>query len=227
MLLSGARLLCRDGAVQATPQAYPDIKVDYAIQYAGNDWNEHAPENETQGTVALNSTSYAFAMAFGDFYPQRLIRAEIGTFQELEHVSYATLASKLAGAATGTVGTTDCAPTQIAFYTTAAGTAGIPDQVLLDARPGTTYPVLTLTYRQAFTSWTAGDAAAGTIPLNIPDRHAYAVYHDGASAALQLNDPDARFGSVAWERYEKYRGYVAGMAGIDKGNNIANPNDYL
>lgn len=210
------------GGLQVDTQTYGSTGIDFAAMQAGNDMVEHCPGiTRTTGTVALvGSARTVDCGSISQFSAENVVRVTVIDYDGIERpvdiVDYDTIISDIAAQGT-TVGT--AVPTRIAWDSGSIG--------LVNYHPGTAASRVTVYHDPPFTTWTPGDAASGTIPINIPDRYAYPVFHDGAASIVQYNDAIARGQSLGWQRYVEHRTFIAGRVGNDRGVLIADPNAYL
>lgn len=219
MNVTEAIYILRTGAVQAGSAAYPDQQCEQAIKEAIDDFALHCrAAMGTTGTVALGSADVTFSLStLQNFRVRNFIRMEISPYNQVDHVSYDTIAQSLAnpsGTATGTGGTS--MPTQVAFF----GSTGY-----LNTPAGTSHPRATIFYYATPTSWNYG--SGGTTTINIDDELLRPVIRHGAAWKLQKHDPDAGYGEDDRKSYEAWRTRVAGQVGDDRGINFANRRKYL
>lgn len=169
---------------------------------------------ETTGTVATNATTYTVDLTtvWNDFRPSRAVRFEFD-FNDVEYVDYRTIARTLAG----TAGT--ARPTQIGFRS--------PSEGYFNAYPGTSNPVLTVTYHEPFTAIVPGTTTPGTTQLNIPSQYIRPILLYGAAAHLEYYDANSRIPAGVFDRFNEYLRSLAGDVGSDTGVFVKNPNNYL
>jgi len=225
--LTHARQLVAIGGLQVTVgdganDTYSTEQVDNAILYVGNDFVESCRGvTRTSGTASLNSTTFDVSLAsIPGFHSTGVRRVTVvdsdGIERQIARIDVGEMTRRIAyqGTAVGT-GT----PTAIAFF---------PGSVAkVDVMPGSAATYIVVTHDPPFTPFTPGTATSGTTVLNIPDRYAYPVFHDGASAVMQLADPVARSQSEGWQRYLAHKARVMGVVGDDRGVIVADENQYL
>lgn len=223
MLVTQARRLVYQGGLQVNHDTYGTVDVDHSIAAIGNDFVEHCSGvTRTTGTAALVGSSRAVDCgSISQFSPENAVRVTVIDYDGIERpvkiVDYDTILSDIAaqGTTTGTA-----VPTRIAFET--VGSIGY-----INYTPGTAASRVVIYHDPPFTTWTYGDSASGTVPLNIPDRWCYPIFHDGAPAFLQTSDPLTKANTQGWKRYLEHRTYAAGRIGNDQGALISDPNAYL
>lgn len=221
MDIDTVRNLVRNGTFKGGgTAAYSDTQVDLAAQQAGNDFLSHVALASTTGTVALDATSVTVSFSgLTLFRPENLVRLELENYQPLPVASYQTVQRALAGSSGGTSGT--ATPTMLGFST--------PEDAVLNVTPGTDHSVLNVLYRLPFTTWTAGGTGTtvSTAVINIPDRYAHPVFHDGAASILMQSNPEARQHMEAWQRYLAHRDWCMSHIGDDIGPDVADPTAYM
>jgi hypothetical protein len=170
-------------------------------------------------SIALGGTTFSVS-SLADFRPERFIRADLqGEWQPVGLKTYESIADAhrnrggvtgkpraiafRADASSGVTGV--CWPTSDAAYTLEIVYAEPADNVI-----------------------TEESGLASSSHLNIPDEYLPELITFGASAALEHNDPDAMYQSVAWQRFEKYcRDIRASVHPNGAGEVIFNPREYL
>lgn len=175
----------------------------------------------TTGTVALTATAVTVDVtSISGFRPHRAIRFEtlkVGAvgYDKIDHVDYDSLADEIAGMEGTSIGTS--VPTRIAFRT--------PDYAILDRVPGTSYPVLTVTYRPTATELTGTTGTATT--LNIPAEYIRPILWYGAAMYLEHYDDKSRIPADTWNRWQEHLRSIAGDKGMDTGQINRNSDFYL
>jgi hypothetical protein len=218
-----ARALFRSASRMGTVKL-ADTDVDYAIQYVGNDFTEHSRLGLTSANLTMTGTATAFnwITTFPDLRVEDISRVELKNVsaalpnRPLDIVDWGRMTDRLYGMGTvNTGGSTQ--PDMVAFLQTGEG--------LIDA-PGTTWPTMVIWYRAPFTYWTAGDAAAGTVTLGVPRRHAFPLFYHGAPSVYRFADERSRMADAGWQRYIEHRAKAGGMLAHDRGVVEANEDDY-
>jgi len=218
-----ARALFRSASRMGTVKL-ADTDVDYALQYVGNDFTEHSRLGLTSANLTMTGTATAFnwITTFPDMRVEDISRVELKNVsaalpnRPLDIVDWGRMTDRLYGMGTvNTGGSTQ--PDMVAFLQTGEG--------LIDA-PGTTWPTMVIWYRAPFTYWTAGDAAAGTVTLGVPRRHAFPLFYHGAPSVYRFADERSRMADAGWQRYIEHRAKAGGMLAHDRGVVEANEDDY-
>jgi hypothetical protein len=169
---------------------YTDAQIHRAIQQVGNDFLSRVWCSLTQATITITADDPAvdFSGVTG-FFARRLTRAWVDDQPPLRVVPHQDVLDnrRLSG-------TASYQPLLIGFIT--------PTSAEVWPTP-TENKTLTYVYRPFFTSWTPGTTPS--ITLNIPDDYLQPCLTYGVTAVLQHNEPQHKYASESWKKYEEHR----------------------
>jgi len=192
---------------RALKSNYGDETVLPAISLALNELIRYTEVSRTNGevTVAEGAQYVDIASTLTDFRSERLLHARIGYRPMMQRVSFRAIVTALSYNQSGI-------PNTIAFED------GNYSRAFLYPTADDDY-TMTVAYKAPLVELT------GNRTLNIPDEYLHGALWFGAAAAVEHNDPNAMYQSVAWRRFmdEIIPSVRSGMA--DKGVLQVTPND--
>lgn len=200
MIITDARTHVRQFARDGLDSTlYGNADIDRAIQVVGQRFCRETRclrrADDVTATVS-SATLDISAIVTAGFRPEQLIDVYIAGYGEpLSIIDYTTLNQYQ----TDQPATTK--PEAVAFPTqTTAQVYPTPDIAY----------ALKFRWWERFTSWTAGDAAAGATSLNLPDDYLLEILTYGATATLQHNEKKNAYAATSMAKFEAFMARLRG-----------------